>query len=51
MIMAFRGAFPDYNCTIDDQIAEDDQVATRWTFPGTQTGPLMGLPPPVVRSR
>ena len=45
MIMAFRGAFPDYNCTIDDQIAEDDQVATRWTFHGTQTGPLMGVPP------
>ena len=45
MVRAFRGAFPDYHCTIDDQIAEGDQVATRWTFHGTQTGPLMGLPP------
>ena len=45
--MAFRGAFP--NCPIDDQVAEDDQVATRWTFHGTQTGPLMGVPPTTGR--
>lgn len=44
-VTAFRTAFPDYHCAIEDQIAEGDRVATRWTVRGTQSGELMGVPP------
>ena len=37
--------FPDAHTTIDDMIAEGDQVAKRWTFRGTQTGEFQGIPP------
>src|SRR4051794_427323 len=33
-----RAAFPDYQLTIDDQIAEADRVATIWTGSGTHQG-------------
>src|SRR5829696_9271434 len=33
-----RTAFPDYQLTIDDQIAEADKVATVWTGSGTHQG-------------
>src|SRR5450755_2566596 len=45
VIMMFRQAFPDLHFTIEDQVAEGDQVATRYTFRGTQQGELMGIPP------
>jgi steroid delta-isomerase-like uncharacterized protein len=41
----YRTAFPDIHFTIEDQIAEGDLVALRWTGTGTQQGPLMGIPP------
>jgi steroid delta-isomerase-like uncharacterized protein len=41
----YRGAFPDVHFTINDQIAEGDKVATRWTATGTQKGALMGIAP------
>ena len=44
-VTTYRAAFPDYHCTIEDQIAEGDTVATRWTARGTQDGELMGIPP------
>jgi predicted ester cyclase len=31
-------AFPDYQITIEDQIAEEDKVATVWTGSGTHQG-------------
>ncbi len=31
-------AFPDYRITIEDQIAEEDKVATVWTGSGTHQG-------------
>ena len=31
-------AFPDYQLTIEDQIAEEDKVATVWTGSGTHQG-------------
>jgi predicted ester cyclase len=31
-------AFPDYQLTIEDQIAEEDKVATVWTGRGTHQG-------------
>jgi steroid delta-isomerase-like uncharacterized protein len=40
----FGGAFSNWDITINDQIAEGDRVATRWTARATHTGPLQGLP-------
>ena len=45
VVKAYRGAFPDIQFTIEDQIAEGDLVTTRWTSRGTNTGSLMGMPP------
>ncbi len=45
VITMFRHAFPDLHFTIEDQVAEGDKVATRYTFRGTQQGELMGIPP------
>jgi steroid delta-isomerase-like uncharacterized protein len=44
-IAMYRAAFPDLRFTIEEQIAEGDRVATRWTARGTQRGELMGIPP------
>jgi steroid delta-isomerase-like uncharacterized protein len=40
-----RSAFPDFNATIDDILAEGDKVIIRMTWRGTQEGEFMGLPP------
>ena len=39
-----REAFPDIRITIEDQIAEGDKLATRWTSTMTHTGDLGGMP-------
>jgi steroid delta-isomerase-like uncharacterized protein len=41
----YRSAYPDTRFTVEDQIAEGDEVATRWTYRGTHQGELMGIPP------
>ena len=41
---ARRAAFPDGRITIEDMVAEGDQVAERWTYQGTHNGKLMGIP-------
>ena len=38
-------AFPDYQVTVEDQIAEGDKVVTRWTGRGTHQGQFQGMPP------
>jgi len=38
-------AFPDGHYTIEDQVAEGDKVATRWTLTATHRGELMGMAP------
>jgi steroid delta-isomerase-like uncharacterized protein len=38
-------AFPDYRVTVEDQVAEGDKVATRWTARGTHKGQFQGMPP------
>ncbi len=40
-----RAAFPDLHQTIEEQIAEGDKVAYRWTARGTHQGELMGIAP------
>lgn len=41
LVTAMRKAFPDLQITIDDLIAEGDQVAVRLTLRGTHTGDLV----------
>ena len=41
----FHQAFPDFHSTIEDQIAEGDKVATRWTIRGTHQGEFRGIAP------
>jgi steroid delta-isomerase-like uncharacterized protein len=41
----YRAAYPDTSFTVEDQIAEGDEVVTRWTGQGTHQGELMGIPP------
>ncbi len=40
-----RYAFPDIHVTIEDQIAVDDKVVTRWTVRGTHQKAYNGIPP------
>ena len=44
-VSVYLTGFPDGTITVDDQIAEGDVVATRWTARGTNTGELLGVPP------
>jgi steroid delta-isomerase-like uncharacterized protein len=44
-IEANRRAFPDLHITIEDQLAEGNRVATRWTSTMTHQGNLGGLAP------
>lgn len=43
--LGLRGAFPDIWFTVEDQIAEGDQVVCRWTARGTHMGAYAGIPP------
>ena len=44
-VAAMKGAFPDLRMEIQDLVAEGDAVVARLTMEGTNTGPLMGMPP------
>jgi steroid delta-isomerase-like uncharacterized protein len=45
VLAAARAAFPDLHFTVDDQLAEGDKVATRFTYRGTHRGTFRGIPP------
>ena len=40
-----RAGVPDLTMEVEDQIAEGDRVATRWTAHGTHDGELIGIDP------
>jgi steroid delta-isomerase-like uncharacterized protein len=40
-----RSGFPDLMFTIDDTIAERDEVVIHWTGTGTHKGQFLGMPP------
>lgn len=44
-ITFFEGAFPGYQLSAKDMIAEGDKVVVDATMQGTHKGELMGLPP------
>ena len=44
-VTAYRSAFPDLRVTVEDQLAEEDRVVTRWTLRGTHQGEFLGLTP------
>lgn len=44
-LLEFRDAFPDYQDTLEDVIAEGNKVVIRFTSRGTHLGPLMGIEP------
>jgi len=44
LIAEFMAAFPDIVFTIEDQIAEGNKVATRWSAHGHHLGPFSGFP-------
>ena len=44
-VQMYRSAFPDSHVTVEDQIAEGDEVVTRWTGRGTHQGELFGIAP------
>jgi len=44
-VTLFRTAFPDIHFSVDNILAEDDQVAVQYTFTGTHTGKFGELDP------
>jgi steroid delta-isomerase-like uncharacterized protein len=44
-VAGYRRAFPDARSTVEDQVAEDDKVVTRWRACGTHQGELGPIPP------
>ncbi len=44
-VRLYREAFPDARITVEDQVAEGDKVATRWSARGTHQGELLGVAP------
>ena len=44
-IQTCRSGFPDMMVTIDDTIAERDEVVVHWTVTGTHKGQFLGMPP------
>src|SRR5258708_2058369 len=44
-IQMCRNAFPDLRFTVNDIIAENEEVVVHWTTQGTQQGQFLGLAP------
>jgi steroid delta-isomerase-like uncharacterized protein len=44
-IQMCRNAFPDLRFTVDDEIAERNEVVLHWTARGTHKAPFLGMAP------
>lgn len=49
-ITQYRAAFPDLNFVINEQVADEEQAATRYTATGTHLDTLFGIPPTNVQA-
>jgi steroid delta-isomerase-like uncharacterized protein len=45
ILRGMRAAFPYLNFSIEEQISEDDKVASRFEWTGTHHGEFLGVPP------
>ena len=45
LIAMLRTGFPDLQCTIEDEIIENDKIAAHWTMRGTHKGLFLGNSP------
>jgi steroid delta-isomerase-like uncharacterized protein len=45
MLSAFRAGIPDLNLTVEQEIAEGDNVVAVWRARGTHSADLFGIPP------
>ena len=45
LLSVYITAFPDARFTVEEEIAEGERVASRYTFRGTHQGELLGIPP------
>ncbi len=43
--LGIRATFPDWHATVDDMLAEGDQVAEQWTGRGTHQGAFQAIAP------
>ena len=50
LIDMYRTAFPDLRVSLEEQLAERDLVATRWSARGTHHGPILGIEPTAKQS-
>lgn len=44
-LVALRSAFPDMRWDVEEQMAEDTRVLTRFVWHGTHRGDFLGMPP------
>lgn len=44
LVRYYTTAFPDLHFTIEDQVSDGTNVASRWSNTGTHQGDLMGIP-------
>ncbi len=42
---SLANGFPDFKFTVEDMVGENDKVAVRYRFDGTNTGEYLGIPP------
>lgn len=45
ILSMYVNAFPDFEITVEDVVAEDNAAMTRWTARGTHQGEFMDIPP------
>ena len=45
VVVLIRNAFPDFQYTLEEMIADQDKVVDRLTFRATHTGLFMNIPP------
>jgi steroid delta-isomerase-like uncharacterized protein len=44
-VVGIHNGFSDHHVTIEDMVAEGDNVVKQWSIKGTHDGDLMGIPP------